>query len=150
MAGIDVSLRLEGIEPIIRQLNLLDDRIRRKTIRKAAGKAAIILRKKARELCPIGDHPGIKRHKGDSRLRLPGNLRKSIVLKEWKFAPGNCMVLIGPAVGKKESFDGWYGRMVEMGTKNMTARPFMKPAFMATKSEMEETFVRELLVGLYG
>ena len=60
----------------------------------------------------------------------PGNLRKSIKMKVLKPAyEGVQAILIGPVKGKKEKHDGWYGRLVELGTSKMAPQPFMRPAF---------------------
>lgn len=64
---------------------------------------------------------------------LPGHLRGSVMMLPFKKASG---VFIGPKFSKGSSkgtfggrrFDAYYAHMVEFGTKNTMAQPFIRPA----------------------
>lgn len=81
----------------------------------------------------------------------PGNLQGSVRILRLRRAKA---VYVGPQVASnaKGSFgpnrpDGYYAHMVEFGTSQSAARPFMRPAAMAAQSEVKrriETSVRFL------
>lgn len=69
---------------------------------------------------------------------LTGNLRESIVASTTaggmnsaagKSGGGGVVVYVGPAQGSDAPHDGFYGHMVELGTSDTAAQPFISPAF---------------------
>lgn len=82
---------------------------------------------------------------------LTGNLRDSIIIS---FDGG----LNGAAVSQRRFFssvyigpskqDGFYGHMVEFGTFNMAAHPFMRPALDNTRDEVRRAMGHSLWVDI--
>lgn len=84
--------------------------------------------------------------KGKGRVAAiyhPGNLRRSI--KILNFRRAKTAVFVGPKVGAQgaaqfgkpgQKTDGYYGQMVEFGTKQSSPNPFMRPAFTKTKGQV--------------
>ena len=78
--------------------------------------------------------------------RLPGNLKKSIgswSLKKGARYSGSAVVVV---VGTRGI--GWYGRFIELGTRFIKARPFMRPAYDANVSKVYEILKTEISVRL--
>lgn len=82
----------------------------------------------------------------------PGNLRRSIrILKHGPFKRSSS-VWIGPKTskrtkgvfGSKSRVDGYYAHMVEFGTVHSAARPFMRPAFIATRGKAKIVIIGNL------
>lgn len=147
MATFDPKLKAE-LNEVIRKLESLPGVVaeKRKDILEYA---AIPIVDAASGLAPLGtrvhytyDTPkvdkGKRAAKGSGRIRgtyYPGNLRKSIkILRKLRRASS---VFIGPIVTKsgKGAFgqgvrvNAFYAAMVEFGTQNMPAKPFMRPGF---------------------
>jgi len=119
-----------------------------KALRVATVAGARVVQQEARRLCPVGTET----KNGDNPNR-PGNLKKSIKLRVVKPKERfKQAVIVGPAVGKREKYDGFYGRWVEEGhrisRKRLTKlerlefggsktepRPFLRPAFDAKQDE---------------
>lgn len=84
----------------------------------------------------------------EARVLVPvrsGNLRDSITVgtEPLNSAAGGLTALgetvnVGPAQGKDAEHDGFYGHMIEFGTKHAAAEPFMRPAFDSKKDEAFE------------
>ena len=90
---------------------------------------------------------------GDRLTYYPGNLRISI--KEISLSRGGASVFIGPKVNKKRKggdeygktrgkVDAFYAAMIEYGTRNMSARPYMRPAYQATKQQVIQIATNEV------
>jgi len=74
-----------------------------------------------------GAKPILNEAKGNVPVRT-GNLRKSLgITKRKSKSRTEIRFSISPRKGGKN--DGFYGHMIEFGTSNMSARPFMRPAF---------------------
>lgn len=70
----------------------------------------------------------------------PGNLKLALQVLKFKRSKA---LFVGAKVmkrnpsgtfGKGRRADGWYAHFIEFGTRNATAKPFMRPAAMATAS----------------
>jgi HK97 gp10 family phage protein len=117
---VQVVVDLNGIEEALHQLG---PRLAKKTMRKSLRKAAKVWQKEMKIRTPVDT----------------GQLRDDIDI--FLFVNGRNdegSVLVGPT---KHSF---YGRFLEFGTKNMTAKPFVRPTFDAKANEVLETFVESL------
>jgi len=83
-------------------------------------KAAQNIEKQAKQFCPVGKT--IKTSSGKSwQSKAPGTLRNSIKARKSKFKGGGWIVTAG-------SHDAFYSGFVELGTKKMTASPYLRPA----------------------
>ena len=132
------SVKIVGLSDLEKKMKDLGPKVQRKHMRTAVNQAARIVRDEARKLAP----------------HRTGLLRKSIQTKNRKEA-GNPQrttfsigVLSDVAKGgltarstNKTGLEGfvnspiYYWRFFEFGTVKMSARPFMRPAFAATKQQ---------------
>ena len=73
-------------------------------------------------------------------LVQPGNIARNIMIRRVKSTDAAATVSIGVrAGGKKSGKDAFYWRFLEFGTKFISARPFMRPAFESKKYQVAET-----------
>lgn len=126
------TVKVEGLADLKRAVSELTADLRRKVIRGALRDAAAPMTRAARKAAPVlrDDHP----------YRLPGTLRRSIVVKNSKRFRGQNGEIgvyvavrkragLGGKAGARNPFDPFYWRFLEFGTAKMRARPFMRPAF---------------------
>jgi HK97 gp10 family phage protein len=164
----DFGLKIDGIDALLKVMDGIEKDMESANGRATLAGARVIMRE-ARRLCPASDKPH-KTYMGT--YREPGNLKKSIKVKVLKAKePGIRLALVGPAVGKREPHDGFYGVFVEQGhhttrirvsyTKNWKhkglkryykweygdsktqPRPFMRPAFDHKKDEARRVMAIE-------
>ena len=93
---------------------------------------------------------GIRAPKGFGRKiaqYISGNLKLSIkALRKGVFAKFDNVLYVGPLLARgkeggkgtfgRARFDGYYAHFLEFGTSFMSKRPFMRPAFEATKMQI--------------
>lgn len=116
-----ITVRIEGAAEIQKVLDTLPKRIQGKVMVAALRAGGNEIRKDAKARVPIRSEPGPKPlKKGSRRGRLPGFLRASIIVRK---VPGADMIEVG------SSKRAWYGRLLEFGTRYMSARPWLRPAF---------------------
>lgn len=83
-------------------------------------RAAKNIEHNAKNLCPVGNK--IITSSGDTwKSRVPGTLKRSIKSLKSKFKDGGWIVMAG-------SSDAFYARFVELGTKFMSAKPYLRSA----------------------
>lgn len=130
---------LDKLPPAIR------DDVRKKTLRKAAQPLIDAARANIKD--STGNHnrydskKGKRSAKGQGKIiatYTPGNLRRSIGIIPLRKTPN---IYVGPRTKKSPSgtysgsrYDGWYGVFLEYGTRRMSKRPFLRPAYEATKN----------------
>lgn len=89
---------------------------------------------------------------GSNVTYYPGNLKLSI--KEIALRKSSS-VFVGPKITKRRKagdeygksrskVDAYYAAMVEYGTRNMSARPYMRPAFESSKGAMMQIAQQEV------
>lgn len=143
-----VSVRIEGLAELARALKELPQRIARNDLQAATMAGAAVIREDARIKAPVYTGPVAEGHPP------PGTLRKAIIAKgigELSTPTSRVVYVLvrhGKAfqhVGKKGiNRDAFYWRFVEFGTRKMSARPFMRPAFEAKKLEAIEAIKTKL------
>jgi HK97 gp10 family phage protein len=103
-----------------------------KTMMNRLEKAAELVATRARQNVPVGkDRPPYKTGK-EWTARKAGALKKSIRVVRLKGDPKlNIRVYAG------NSGDVYYAHFVEYGTAKMAAKPFMRPALSASKSDIK-------------
>jgi len=108
MADIEIF----GMEDVLRKLRKLPEQIQNNVVVGAvrAGTKPII--NEAKRLVPI-DTGDLEKSIGANRRKTD---EKTVV-----------MFTVSPRRGGK--YDGFHGHLVEFGTKNMAAQPFMRPAY---------------------
>lgn len=83
--------------------------------------------------------------KGESERRVPvrtGKLKENIIIQKVEDSEIVTEVKVGP------SRDGFYGAMVEYGTKNMKAQPYMRPAFDENEERVEKIVAEKIREGI--
>lgn len=127
--------RITGAREMENLLRQLPDYIAKKTLTKALREAAQPILDEARTLAPVG-----KESKGRVRLRRTkrgkvsisnyGKLKPSLKIVTVPARLTAYSATVAVTVGK-----AFWGMFVEFGTRHMSARPFMRPAFETRKSE---------------
>src|SRR5207342_2823425 len=121
-----VTVKIEGLQQLGEAMRELSRDMNLKIARSATGRAAYIIRKRARELAPV--YPTDYVVEG---LRVPaGNVRDNIVAKrvspnETQLTSEHIVVVRG---GRKHGYASRIGSLNEFGTVKMAAQPFMRPA----------------------
>lgn len=143
---------------VIKKLNAIPkDALSAKERKKALRKASKPLIAAAQAKAPVMRQRRkvtISLKNGEKVTYYAGNLRLSI--KEITLRKGGASVFIGPKVtrrrkggeeyGKVSSkVDAFYAAMVEYGTPNMSARPYMRPAYEATKQQVIQIATKEVI-----
>lgn len=151
-----VSVRVDGADEILRNLNRLPPQVRRQHLLEAVKPGAEIIRQAIEEKAPRGE--GDKEYKG----RKIGHLADSIVVEGRVVDDDAVIYSIGP------DKDHYYARWVEFGhalikvtnrIKNAKGRtvkretrkigevpphPFMRPGYDSSKDDAERAVAREL------
>jgi len=102
---IETSFKIEGVDELKRQLKRLDTKVRTSIVRSGLREGAKVVKQAAEDKAPV-----------DS-----GFLRDHIKIKTKKRGD-NITAIVGFAG------DAYYGRFIELGTKHMAAKPFLRPA----------------------
>ena len=144
-----VTLKVEGMDELLRVAKQLDRDVRSKLLRKSVGRGASVVAKRAKELVPV--HTGI--------------LRKSIRIRTFK-PQGFEAEAVAQAGGGK----AYYAHMLEFGThdhavgagsnrssgkqygrtvKGVKATHFMTYAFYQTEQEQIDAIAKALAIGIF-
>jgi HK97 gp10 family phage protein len=120
---MSVTIEIEGLKEVQNSLKLLGKKVGSKAEKSVTMKA---LR--------AGGKPILKEAKSRAPKGRKGRLRRSLAIKNTK---GRLEVQIGARRGKsrEDRLGAWYAHMVEFGTINMSARPFLRPAVDAKSGE---------------
>jgi HK97 gp10 family phage protein len=128
---IDQKLQRE-IDRTVRKLNSIPKHFDWDKRRNIVRKGAEAIQKSCRAF--VRDSKKVHyRYKGGEKIPInPGNLRRSIRVIQFRGTPD---LFVGPVVGKRggKNADGFYAHMVENGTVEFPAKPFMRPGFDAAR-----------------
>ena len=117
--GIAGRIHLHGAEQLLASLRSFEPKLAKKVLRNAMREAARPILEEAKRLVPVDT----------------GELRDSLVIRAAKRVRKGS---VGVVVQTERGFfkgDTYYGAFVEFGTKNMAARPYLRPAFDSRKEE---------------
>lgn len=117
-----------GAEELERAMNAVGDRVGGLLLRDAAEDGAKIIAAEASRLAP----------------KDSGDLAAGIGTAIYRRQTGRTRVNI--SFGKEE----WYGRLVELGSENMAAQPFLRPALDAKQQEATDAVGKALWDALDG
>lgn len=133
------TVNISGLRELQDALKELPERVARNALSQAVNAGARVIREEARRMAPVYTGPVSQGHPP------PGTLKKAIIQKGIAELSSLFAQTVFVAVrhgkkyrkvGKKEiNRDAYYWRFVEFGTANMSAHPFMRPAFEAKKQE---------------
>jgi HK97 gp10 family phage protein len=141
-----VTVEVKGLSELQATLSKLPGKLQERTGVKAVSAAAAVIQAEVKARAPVRSHPGgkkISKGKGNAGLRYPGNLKKHIGRRRTSRGSGT---VISYAVGPTGL--GWYGKLVEMGTRVAAAHPFMRPAIAAKGDQAVEQFRLTLGAGI--
>jgi HK97 gp10 family phage protein len=116
-------MAIEGADDINAALKMVENRAAGLTLLEAATAGGKVVAEEASRRAP----------------KDSGDLAKSIDARAIKTAQvGRAQIDIGP------TRDAWYGRLVELGTVKMRAKPFLRPAFDAKAEEATNEVAAQL------
>ena len=139
-------MTVQGLDQVLRNLKELPVKIRRSAARKATGKGASVIRKKAKQ-------NALKVDDADTGRMIADNIGQRFRSKYFR-QTGDTMVSVGvltkkgriprgnPDEGKKGNTPHWH--LVEEGTEEAKAQPFLRPAASESVSEVYNTVAQEL------
>lgn len=137
---------VEGLDQVLKNLKELPLKVRRSAARKATGKGAAIIRKKAKENALRVDDPGTGRRIADNigqrfrgrYFRRTGDTMVSVgvLSKKGRIPKGN------PDEGRKGNTPHWH--ILELGTEHAKAQPFLRPAAASSTGEVFQAVASEL------
>lgn len=139
-------MKVEGLDAVLRKLKDLPIKVRRSAVRKAAGKGAAVIRKKAKQNALLIDDPETARRIADNIVqrvrsqyfRRTGDTMISIgvLTKRGKIPKGNY------DEGRRGNTPHWH--LVELGTERSRALPFLRPAAASSTNEVFHAVATEL------
>lgn len=141
-----VDFKFDGLAEVLGNLKTLPLKVRRSAARKATGKGAAIIRKKAKAIVMRSDDPETGRRIADNI----GQRFRSRYFRE----TGDTMVSVGvlsgkgripkgnPDTGRKGNTPHWH--LLELGTEHSKAQPFLRPAASESVSEVFNTVATAL------
>lgn len=146
-------VKLEGVEDLKRALAEASAAIRKKAVRGALREAGKVIQSAARSAAPVLAVP--------TKTRKPGTVKRAIAVRASKFArkAGDEGVFINVRpigtskarvarlgkAGAANPNDPFYWRFLELGTKKMAARPFLKAAADSKGEEAIEKFMHSVV-----
>ena len=150
--AVRTSLVLTGGAEIAANLALIQLKLRKKIMRRAAVKGAAVVKKRAGEIAKTKGvidtgatirNIAAKVNKATSEdyLQINIGVRHGQIRDEKRRAKKQ-----GRAVNDVD--DPWYWRFTEFGTSKQAARPFMRPAFEESKEQVLAVVTEELRDGI--
>ncbi|MBT2696347.1 HK97 gp10 family phage protein [Bacillus sp. ISL-40] len=122
-----MGVKLEGLEMLMRHIAEIGKNASEQTVEKAVKAGGELLMRKVEESAPAP---------GSQHPYATGNLKENIIVSDYKNGEVN--------VGPDQQGTAFYGHMLEFGTVNMDAKPFMGPALENNKAELEAKMVEVL------
>lgn len=153
MSSDRITIELRGFKEMEQAFAQLGRTLTITKQRQAMAPGAQIIKKAIKDRAPIGTvehHYYGSTNKSEKRkgrgkgVKLetfrPGSLKKSVGIR---WVRGKALLFIGPGKAYKRKYSVWYGDMVEYGTANMPAQPFVRPGFEASQKQAEEAMARK-------
>lgn len=136
MASKPIDFEVQGIEELKSLLKALPPKLEKQAMQRAVREGANEFRRALRAAAPKGNHPPVK---SGQKYRKMGHLKRSLRVRALREAEK------GPDVKGKVVYrvyttrSAFYGRMLEYGTKKMSARPWFRPTWDANKRSVLAT-----------
>src|SRR5665647_1324023 len=134
------TIAISGLSDLEKALEAFPDKIARNILSGAIRAGAVVFQNEARRRAPVSGQEHMMGRKGKRVMVQPGNLRKNIKVRLAPRKSRDVPIEYWTYVSKK----AWYWIFTEFGTRKMSARPFMRPAFESRKQEALER-IREYL-----
>ena len=126
-----------GVEALKKKLDGIKEELHPKLVAQSVRASMVPMMKQARQNAPQGKDVH-RTYKG--RLVAPGFLKRNIKLRKMKFKD---KTKVGYSLAaRKEAF---YGKIIEQGFRDVSAKPWLGEAYNSTKSQVESNFRRALL-----
>lgn len=137
---MQVTTSITGADEIVRKLKLMPERIGRNAMRRSLRKGANVIRDIARANAKALDDPITKYNQIWKNIVVQGGGRRR------EKTEGGPLMRVGVLGGARDysaygeiqargkgnpGGDTWYWRLVEFGTSEFSAKPFMRPAISA-------------------
>lgn len=138
-----IRFKIEGVDDLLKTLKELPTRIERRVLRKAINFATTPVLRKAKSGIPVRTGK-LKRAFG----RLPaGELPRGLKRLRRK---GNVFVVLQPRKGFEDSKGNpiKYAHLVEFGTNDAAAHPFLRPALTSSRFEFIKRLRQKLQEGI--
>jgi HK97 gp10 family phage protein len=140
-----ISMKIDGLRQLDEELKKLPIELQKKELRSAVAKSSAILRNEIIAKAPV-DTGRVKNNVYRFYAKKQSDSGKATYVvgirngKKRKYVNSGKNRRIGRA-GKTYETEGeaFYWRFTEFGTKKMPARPFVRPAFDAKKTEIIES-----------
>lgn len=120
-----IGVAVEGIEELTKGLNQINKDIRHDVLEVASMQAAEIVAEEARLNAPVTENP--------RSPHPPGLLRREGIAAKMLSRKG-AATRVSAGVGFTKV--GWFGKFLEVGTKFISARPMITPAFERRRAEI--------------
>ena len=120
------DIRIDGLKELEKALLQLPKALHGKVLGAAVREGAKEIQGEAKVKAPVSagaHHVGKKGRKSYIASVKPGHLKRNIKIRLAKSAKGEAKGYV------YVSFKAFYGKFVEYGTKKMSAKPFLRPAF---------------------
>lgn len=149
---MSVSVKVNGLKELGKNLQALDKKVRNRISAKAMRAGGRIVRDTARAKAPVLQESVPHRRKGTLKRSIVertkvGKNGKTTTLISVRNLSGKQIAKFKGKTGKsgaKNPNDPFYWRFVEFGTSKMPAKPFLRPAFEQSKQQAANTIISTL------
>jgi HK97 gp10 family phage protein len=128
-----MKLEVLGLQELEQKLREFGPRLAKNGLRAAVAAGARVVANEAKRNAPV-DTGTLKRAVYLKQIREESNASQQTFFVGVRHGKGE----------KKKNRDGFYFPFVEFGTEKMAARPFVRPAFEATKEQAAEAIKAKL------
>lgn len=128
-----LKVEIQGLQELEKKLLQMAPKLARNGLRAAVAAGARVVAAEARKNAPV-DTGTLRRAVYSKQIREESNMTQQTFY-------------VGARFGKREQAknrDAYYFPFVEFGTAKMAAKPFMRPAFEATKEQAAEAIKDKL------
>lgn len=136
----EMTFTMTGTDKVMRRLRDFPPKLQKKGLRRAARVSMNIVRNAARAAARQFDDPSTQTQ-----------IWRLIIVREARGREPGIRMRVGVAGGARSSrskVPPWYWRLIELGTEEQRARPFMRPALENNAEAVADRFERELNVEL--
>ncbi len=156
MAGQREVVKLEGLADLKANLAALGDEVATKVGQRANNRAALVGAKAVRAAAPVSDIPSGAKRSRINKGRKKGVGKRGPYRVEYEHHKIRDEIKVRKVRAKKEHLvitaittgKAFQSRFVELGTRKMGAKPFMRPAIDANAGKMREAQIDELRKGI--
>lgn len=155
-----ISVDVQGLSELDDALAELGNAVAGQVLYAALMAGAKPIQDTAQSLAPVSNKPhrrykyrskknrGSQSQPAEFDIVPSGTLRKSISRKRLKGKKWADLTGGGAFVGVSWTGDAFYGRFVEFGTKNMAAKPFLRPAFIQRQNDALDIIKQRLAANI--